>query len=405
MLFTIIIFILVLGVLVFVHELGHFMVARWHGIKADEFGFGFPPRIVGAVWDDKARRYRIIWGHKESHVAQKMSSAESSPAGVVLSEPTHQPVVFKHTIFSLNWIPFGGFVRIKGEDGVTGKLEDDSFASKGAWPRIQVLAAGVVMNFLFAWILLSFVLMMGFPEQHAEGDTSGSDTKAAEIQIQRVIPGTPAETMGLRMGDVILSIDGTQMKTLSEVQTYIGERKGQEVTFKVDRGGRVLALRGTPRVDYPADEGSIGIQFASVIIIQYPVGQAFVEGARETYQLTGAMLEGLGKLVSGGGKLSDVSGPVGIAQYTRQASDLGLAYLLFFAAILSINLGIINIIPLPALDGGRVLFVLIEAVRGEPVSQRVEGWFHQIGFLLLIALMLFVTAHDVLRTGIFSRWF
>jgi regulator of sigma E protease len=395
MLVTILVFLLVLSVLVFVHELGHFTVARMHGIKVEEFGFfGFPPRVFGVVWDERAKRRRIIWGHRDEQVAREMTPAESSVAGAVLSESPVAPASFKHTIYSLNWIPFGGFVRIKGEDG---QSDPDSFAAKPAWPRIQVLAAGVVMNFLFAWILLSIVLMLGFPQQASDTSDPTVAGQAAEIQIQQVLPGTPAETMGLRMGDVILSVDALEMRTLGQVQTYIQEHKGQEVTFKVDRGGKVLALRGMPRTDYPAREGSLGIVFTSVVTVQYPVGTALVEGAKQTAHLTVAMTEGLGRMLTGGGKLSDVSGPVGIAQYTRQASDLGLAYLLFFAAVLSINLAIINILPFPALDGGRILFVLIETVRGRPVSARVEGWVNQIGFLFLIGLMLLVTAHDIFR--------
>lgn len=378
MLLTIIIFVVVLGLLVFVHELGHFSVARWNGIKAEEFGFGFPPRIGGVFYNERTKKWEFVRGNRE--------------------------VASKNTVYSVNWIPFGGFVRIKGEDG-SGAREPDSFAAQSGWKRIQVLAAGVVMNFLLAWALLSAVLMMGFP-QTVDPDDSTLGGKQVDIQIQRVLPGTPAEQMGLRMGDDIVTIDGVSMTTLNQVQEYISTRKGQQITVKVDRGGRVLALEGTPRTDYPAEEGSLGIVFAAAVTTQYGPVEAVKEGGIQTYRLTGAMLSGLWQLVSGQGSISDVSGPVGIAEYTRQASDLGLVYLLFFAAVLSINLGIINILPFPALDGGRVLFVLIEMLRGgKPVSQRIEGLFHQFGFLLLITLMLVVTVHDVLRMEFFNRLF
>lgn len=377
MLLTIIIFILVLGLLVFVHELGHFMVARWHGIKAEEFGFGFPPRLGGVFYNEHTGKWEFVRGNRE--------------------------VVSKNTVYSLNWIPFGGFVRIKGEDG-SGAREADSFAGKSAWRRVQVLAAGVVMNFLLAWVLLSVVLMMGFPQTVDPGDSVLAG-RQAEIQIQRVLPGTPAETMGLRMGDVIMTVDGVPMKTLNQVQEYIRGHKGTEITMKLDRGDKVIALSGTPRIDYPAEEGSLGIVFAATVLMQYPPIEAVKEGGLQTYRLTGAMVTGLWQLVSGQGSFSDVSGPVGIAQYTRQATDLGIAYLMFFAAVLSINLGIINILPFPALDGGRILFIAIESARGRPVSQRTEGIFHQFGFLLLITLMIVVTAHDVARSGVFERLF
>jgi regulator of sigma E protease len=380
MLWTIIVFVFVLGVLVFVHEAGHFLVARWHGIKAEEFGFGFPPRLIGIVWNKETKRYRLVRSDRKEGVTEE------------------KPLSFKTTIYSLNWIPFGGFVRIKGEDG-SGQLEPDSFAAKKAWPRIQVLAAGVVMNFLLAWILLSGVVMLGFPAPGVEG--SGPVT----IQIQNVLPDTPARNMGLHMGDAIQSIDDHTFSTVTETSQYIQQHKGHEISIRIDRGGKTLQVQGVPRVEYPKNEGSLGIELAATTLIRYSFFPALGEGARQTYELTRSMAVGLGKMVTGQGKLSDVSGPVGIAQYTRQASDLGVTHLLFFMAILSINLGIINALPIPAIDGGRILFILIEMVRGKPVSQRMEGWFHSIGFLLLLVLMLVVTLHDILKTSLFVHFF
>lgn len=383
MLWTIVIFLVVLGVLVFVHEAGHFFVARWHGIKAEEFGFGFPPRAIGVSWDETHGRYRLVWGDKKEG-----------------ADP-EKGLSLKHTIYSLNWIPFGGFVRIKGEDG-TGKLDPDSFAARRAWPRIQVLSAGVVMNFLLAWVLLSIVLMIGFPQQ---SNGSAENGTSSVIQIERVLPNTPAEAIGLRAGDVIQTIDGQPATSADQTSQYIQQHKGKSLIFGVERSGNLIQIEGTPRVEYPQGEGSLGIILAAVSIVRYPWYTAIIEGGKQTVAMTKAMLIGLGKLVTGGGSLSDVSGPVGIAQYTRQASDLGITYLLFFAAILSINLGIINALPIPAIDGGRVLFILIEVIRGKPVSQRVEGWFHQIGFAVLLLLMLVVTGMDIVRTGVFGRIF
>lgn len=194
---TILIFVLVLGVLVFVHELGHFVVARMNGIKADEFGFGFPPRIGGIVKDDATGRYRFVRGNTE--------------------------VASSHTVYSLNWIPLGGFVKIKGEDRDSAQ-EPDSFAGRSAWTRIRVLGAGVVMNFLLAWFLFSVVLMIGFPEQ-VDPEKRGSYATTS-IQILQVQPHTPADEIGLKAGDVIQTLDAQPVTSLDFVSTYIREHRG-----------------------------------------------------------------------------------------------------------------------------------------------------------------------------------
>lgn len=376
---TALIFLLVLGLLVFVHEAGHFFVARRNGIKADEFGFGFPPRIAGVVWDDAKMKWRFVKGNEE--------------------------VESPHTVYSLNWIPLGGFVKIKGEDG---EIKDaDSFAVKSAWVRIKVLAAGVTMNFLLAWVLISLVLIAGFPQQV---DPDAPVTGKREIQISVVLPNTPAEAMGLQAGDKVIALANDKAISLNQVKDYIGSHKGQEVTLHVARGDNQLALTGTPRVDYPQNEGSLGIGFGETEMVQYSWYQAIWEGAKTTYHITIAMFTGIFGILQGlvtgtHAGLSDVSGPVGIAKLTGQMSDLGLVYLLYFAAILSINLGVINILPIPALDGGRIFFILIEMIKGSPVSQRVEGIFHQTGFALLLLLMVWVTVHDFSKFQIFTKLF
>ncbi|MDD5083318.1 MAG: RIP metalloprotease RseP [Candidatus Moranbacteria bacterium] len=376
---TVLIFLLVLGLLVFVHEMGHFIVARRNGIKADEFGFGFPPRLAGFVWDDEKKKHRFVKGNEE--------------------------VVSPHTVYSLNWIPLGGFVKIKGEDGV--QKDPDSFAIKSAWVRIKVLAAGVTMNFILAWVLISLVLMSGFPQQ-VDPKTPVSGNR--DIQISEVLPNTPAEAMGLRFGDKILSIGDKRAMSVTQVQDYITTHKGMEISLRVARGTEEMTLQGTPRVNYPDNEGSLGIGLGETEIVNYAWYESIWEGAKATYHLTGAMLSGiygiLKGLVTGTHEgLSSVSGPVGIAKLTGQVSDLGFVYLLYFAAILSINLGIINILPIPALDGGRILFILIELIKGAPVSQKVEGMFHQIGFALLLLLMVWVTVHDFSKFHIFGNLF
>jgi regulator of sigma E protease len=379
---TLLIFIIVLGILVFVHELGHFVVARRNGIKAEEFGFGFPPRMVGVVKNAETGKWETVWGNKE--------------------------VVSPNTVYSLNWIPLGGFVRIKGEDG--SQRDKDSFAVQSAWVRTKVLVAGVAMNFLLAWVFISIVLMAGFP-QMADPNGAGEGSGKRFIQISEVKPNTPAEAMGLQFGDVIQGIDGKKPANVEQVQKYIADHKGQEIVLQVERGKEKLTLAGVPRTDYPEGEGSLGIALGETEIVRYPWYQAIWEGARTTYGLTLAILGGLFDLLKSllGFEstmgLEGVSGPVGIAHLTKQVSELGLVYLMYFTAILSINLGIINILPIPALDGGRVLFVLIEVLKGSPVSQRIEGLFHQFGFIALLLLMVLVTVHDLGKFRLFERLF
>lgn len=379
---TLLIFIIVLGILVFVHELGHFVVARRNGIKAEEFGFGFPPRMVGVVKNAETGKWETVWGNKE--------------------------VVSPNTVYSLNWIPLGGFVRIKGEDG--SQRDKDSFAVQSAWVRTKVLVAGVAMNFLLAWVFISIVLMAGFP-QMADPNGAGEGSGKRFIQISEVKPNTPAEAMGLQFGDVIQGIDGKKPANVEQVQKYIADHKGQEIVLQVERGKEKLTLAGVPRTDYPEGEGSLGIALGETEIVRYPWYQAIWEGARTTYGLTLAILGGLFDLLKSllgfesAMGLEGVSGPVGIAHLTKQVSELGLVYLMYFTAILSINLGIINILPIPALDGGRVLFVLIEVLKGSPVSQRIEGLFHQFGFIALLLLMVLVTVHDLGKFRLFERLF
>ncbi|EKE10904.1 MAG: hypothetical protein ACD_15C00179G0003 [uncultured bacterium] len=369
---AIIVFIIILGVLIFVHELGHFLTARRNGVKADEFGFGFPPRMAGFFQDEKTKKYKFVWGNKD--------------------------IQSSNTIYSINWIPLGGFVKIKGEDGA-GTKEKDSFASKKAWPRIKILAAGVIMNFVLAWLLLSFSLMIGAPETIEGNRSDVADTK---IQINEVVSGSPAEDAGMKIGDEILKKNiQADFKNVEEVQDFINKNKGKEIEFNIRRGNEIIKIKSVPRENIPEGEGALGISLAQTTIVKYPIFKALRTGALEVYQLTIAILVALGGIIaslfSGKGVGAEVSGPIGIAILTKQVATLGLTYILRFAALLSINLAIINALPIPALDGGRILFILIEKIKGSPISQETEQKFHTIGFILLILLMILVTLRDVVK--------
>lgn len=368
---TTILFIVILGVLIFVHELGHFVTARRNGVKADEFGFGFPPRMLGFVRDEETGKFRWVRGNKE--------------------------IESKNTVYSINWIPLGGFVKIKGEDG-NGVAEPDSFASKKAWPRIKILAAGVAMNMVFAWLAISLSLMIGAPEvtDHDAGNVPGS-----KIQISQVLPDSPAERAGLKVGDeIIKSIDGkTVFSGISDFQNLNRANSGREIAFDVRRGDETITIKATP--EEKDGQGVIGVSLAQTTIVAYPVHQALWKGAVTVYDLTILILVSLGGILAsiftGHGVGADVSGPIGIAILTKQVAALGFVHILQFAAMLSINLAIINALPIPALDGGRILFILIEKIKGSPISQKAEQTMHTVGFMLLILLMIVVTLRDVLK--------
>lgn len=368
---TIIVFIIILGFLVFVHELGHFLVARRNGIKAEEFGFGFPPRAIGVVFDDKKNKWMVVNGNGE--------------------------IESKNTIYSLNWIPIGGFVRIKGENGDE-KQAGDSFAKKTAWIRIKVLAAGVVMNFVFAWVLFSFGFMLGTPQE-----VDSLKIPGAKIMIQQVEENSPAMAMGLKAGDAIdvknqKADDGKkiQFDDVSGVQSYIAERGGKETTLNILRQGERVTLTGVPVAGVDG-KARLGISLAQVATVKYGFFAAFKEGFYEMGNVFLMIGDVFTRLFVGDSTGIDVTGIVGIAIYTGQVIPLGMAHILRFAAILSINLGIINALPFPALDGGRILFILIEKIKGSPVSQKVEQIFHTAGFALLMLLMIVVTWHDFIR--------
>jgi len=386
---TIIIFILILGVLIFVHEMGHFLAAVRNGIKADEFGFGFPPRIFGLFKDEKSGKHKFVLGNRE--------------------------VKSKNTVYSLNWIPLGGFVKIKGENG-EGASESDSFSAQPAWTRIKVLAAGVAMNFFLAWILLSIVLMIGAPQAIDDN----ADAPNAKVQISQIVPGAPAEKMGLKIGDEILAArlsaggaagaereNWSEIKTAGRMQTLTAKSKGRKIILKIKRGQETLELKGTPRIEYPEGQGPLGISLARTAIVSYPWYESIWRGLLAVFDLTLAIFIALGGIIRnlflGEGMAMDIAGPVGIAVMTKQAAALGLVYVLQFAAILSVNLGIINGLPFPALDGGRILFILIEKIKGSRVSQKVEQALHTAGFFLLIALMVVVTFRDFIRFEIVDK--
>jgi len=356
--FTLLLFLIVLSLLVFVHELGHFLVAKKMGMKVEEFGFGFPPRVIGVKKGD--------------------------------------------TVYSINWIPLGGFVKIKGESGED-RADADSFASKPAWKRFLVLVAGVVMNLVLAVVLLSVVFMIGFPTAIDETLSSSARVQETTLTIATVVEDSAAAKAGIQELDVIVSLDGRVFEHADEARAYIGESAGDGVKVlvksKKDDGYYTheltsTALTGTETV-------GIGVGFLEIGVVSYPFFEAIGEGIASTIEFTGLVIQGfvglVVNLVTGKGLGVELSGPVGIAVLTGEVAALGFVYLLQFTALLSINLAVINILPFPALDGGRVLFLFLEKLRGQPVSQKMEGAIHNMGFLLLMVLVVLVTFKDLVN--------
>ncbi len=431
MLLTIITFIIVLSVLVFAHELGHFMMARKFGVRAEEFGFGFPPRIFGLqVW-----RERELKKIAESENIEMELKAESLPDGsaiikeIMVDEKREVDEVrwvrkFRFirglreigqdeqkygTVYSINWLPLGGFVKIKGENGPSassGLAEDedsDSFAFRPIWQRAIMLSAGVVMNIFLAMALIIIGFMVGLPQALDNNLDARAQVSDRKIQIVQVMKNTPAEAAGLKIGDTIISVDNNKFNNYEELQGYVADKVGQKLDYKISQGRTEIDKIIVPAQMEETGRGGIGIAITETGLVSYPWYLAIPEGVKMTFILLWAIImafyELIKGLIFGHGVTADLSGPVGIATLTGQVARLGFVYLLQFTALLSINLAVINFFPFPALDGGRVLFLIIEKIKRSPVKREVEGLIHNIGFALLMILVLLVTFRDVSRFG------
>lgn len=376
---TALIFILVLSVLVFVHELGHFWTARKLGVKAEEFGFGFPPRAFG-FYKDKQGKWRHFWGNRSLDELP----LDQEPAG---------------TVYSLNWLPIGGFVRIKGENG-EGKQDPDSFAAKSLGRRALILAAGVIMNIVLAFVLLSFGYMLGLPQSLDEAGPSARITQA-EVWVMEALPESPAATAGLESGDIIMAVNGQPVSSNESLQALVAENNGVATDFLVKSRNEEKHFEITPEIIASTGRPGIGVSIYASGTVRYPFFLAIWEGFKATGLMFWAIIVAFAVLIRdlfiGVGVGGQVAGPVGIATLTGQVARLGFTYLLQFMALLSLNLALINILPFPALDGGRILFVIIEKFKGKPVKQSVEAWIHTIGFWILIALIVVVTYKDIIR--------
>jgi regulator of sigma E protease len=369
---TVAAFIAILVVLVLVHELGHYISAKRAGITVEEFGIGFPPRIASVTWHG--------------------------------------------TRYSLNWIPLGGFVRMLGEDGDVeirrlreGGLTDaeieqamsGAFNRRPIWVRICVLVAGVAMNFILAGLFFSWAAML--PQPLSLGPIE-------VVEIPDETPNSPAER-ALEVGDLITAADGRTFERSRDLTGYISERAGESVTLSIVRDGEQTTVEVTPREvteeDVARGRGAIGFSWEAQRQGELPpladepleaVGIGFGGAARLAVEIPGGLAGAIGGLLGlnpdGAG---DARGPIGIAQITGEVIDAGLLAVVQFIGLLSINLAILNVLPFPPLDGGRIAVVLIEAARQRRLPAEREAFIYLAGFVVLIALVILISINDIER--------
>jgi regulator of sigma E protease len=366
---SVVIFILLLGVLVFVHELGHFAVAKLFGIRVDEFGMGFPPR------------------------AKKLFTRNG-------------------TDYTLNWIPFGGFVKIYGEDSLQdGKNDPDYKRSMGAkswWKQILVLIAGVTMNILLAWALFSFAFMIGAPTA-VSGVDRPERVQNPQLTVLQVMPGSPAEKSGLAAGDKIVKLEtldtvitGTELSSDNFTAAIRATELNIPVHLQVQKIDKTTAdLLIIPQRNLIGDYPAIGVSVDQVGMYREgffrSIKSGFVNTLSVTKQTGAAFWNLIHDAVLGKADTKNLTGPVGLVSVVGDAQKVGAVYVIMLTAMISINLAVLNVIPFPALDGGRVVIVIIEAVTRRKINANIVGWVNTIGFFLLIALMIFISVKDVIK--------
>ena len=364
-LLTVLAFVAVIGPLVFVHELGHYLVGRWFGVKAEAFSIGFGPEL--AAWVDK-----------------------------------------RGTRWRIGAFPLGGYVRFKGDMNAASQTDPawldlpaseraESFPAKPLWQKAAIVSAGPFINFLFAILILStFAFVYG-----------ESRTPAVAGKVQT---GSAAAAAGILPGDRIVSLNGREMTTFDDLRLYAQIRPGEPVTIVIERSGKTIEKPGRVGAVQEQDGfgnkfkvGRLGIAPAQPIIEPVPFWRAPAVAFKQTGQIIRTMVETLGQILGGGRSVKELGGPLKIAEVSGQAATLGPESFVFFMALISINLGFINLLPIPMLDGGHLLFYGVEAIQRRPVSQRVQEWAYRSGLAVLLAMMMLVTFNDLSSFGLWER--
>ncbi len=352
---TIIIFILTLALLVLVHEFGHFIAAKKQGVKVEEFGFGLPPRLFGIKKGE--------------------------------------------TLYSINLLPIGGFVKLYGEEyhEIKNKsLSKRAFINKNSWQKSLIIIAGVIGNLILGWTLISYLFTQGVP------------VPSNKVTVEKIINNSPAEKAGLKEKDIILTfytptaqVSPTKLKDSDQLIALSKKYAGQLVQITFLRNGKQLSANITPRKNPPKGEGPIGVVITSFEEKKFPWYQApfygLIEAAKITYRIAVEIFKVLVKLITFQKPQVDVAGPVGIAHYAQTAIKFGKNAYLELIALLSFNLAIINILPFPALDGGRLMFVIYEGITKKKLNKNVEKYANLIGILILLSLAVVITINDIVK--------
>lgn len=359
----IIVFFAVLALLILSHEFGHFLFAKLNKVKVEEFGFGLPPKIL---WFKKGE-----------------------------------------TVYSFNLFPIGGFVRIFGEDGAANganKEENNrNFNFKPVYAKASIVVAGVLFNLILAWILFSSGYFIGMPSQIGDDDADPE----AKVFVTYVSKNSVAEKAGLAAGDAIIGFKEADPKKnrieifrISEVQEFIINNKGKEIEIFYEREGKNFSVKTVPRIDASENEGSLGVAMARVGIVKKSLSLSLWSGLRQTVSMTILVGESIFYFIAGlfkGVGIEQVAGPIGIFNLVGDVSKMGFIYVLNLTAILSVNLAVINLIPFPGLDGSRLVFLLIEKIKGSPISYKITNIVHSLGLALLILLMILISYNDLLK--------
>ncbi|OGH59953.1 MAG: RIP metalloprotease RseP [Candidatus Magasanikbacteria bacterium RIFCSPHIGHO2_01_FULL_33_34] len=385
--FTIIIFVLILSTLVIAHEFGHFITARKSGMRVYEFGLGFPPRAFGFFKDPKTGKWVFVKGKGKSSLKETVGGEGAEEE-------------FPNTLYSLNWLPLGGFVKIKGENGEAPN-DKDSFGNQKAWKRFVVVVAGVTMNVLLAGVLLGVGYMIGIPTDITDGVDGKAVLKDEMVLIQQVSEGSPASLAGVKSGDQVLSLNGESILTSDQFLNFVRTNSNIEMTLAVERDSKMMEFVLTPTLlDSQEDDiPRLGVMMSDTAILSYPwyiaIYKGFVSAFYGFAVIFGLFITVIKNLIMGQGLAYEVSGPVGIASMVGQSARMGINYLISTAAMLSITLAVINILPFPALDGGRAFFIIIEKIIKRPVPIKYEQLAHTLGFVLLMLLVVIVTVKDI----------